>query len=87
MISNYANAKFYKGFHEIGFDIINHLVVYCKKYDVMLLIKDIYDYVNSKVQSKEWDYYANIQYYTYSSEIRDEFNSFYREMKLAEILN
>lgn len=87
MISNYANPKFYEGFQDINFDIITHLVVYCKKHDTMLLIKEAYDYVNNHVQSKEWNYYSGIEYHLYPDEIRQEFNGLYRQIKLAELLN
>ena len=87
MLSNYCNATFFHGFQSIGFDLITHLILYCKKFDSMLLIKDIYEDVNGDVQSKNWDYYTNNKSYVFPEEIRDEFNSLYRQIKLAEILN
>ena len=87
MISNYSNPIFFEGFKKIDFDLITHLVLYCKKYDSMLLIKEAFDYVNKDVQGKDWDYYANKQFFTYTEEIREEFNGLYRQIKLAELLN
>jgi len=87
MISNYSNPIFFDGFKRIDFDLITHLVLYCKKYDSMLLIKEAFDNVNKDVQRKDWDYYTNKQSFTYTEEIREEFNGLYRQIKLAELLN
>ena len=87
MISNYSNPIFFEGFNRIEFDLITHLVLYCKKFDSMLLIKEAFDYVNKDVQGKDWDYYSNKQFFTYTEEIREEFNGLYRQIKLAELLN
>jgi hypothetical protein len=87
MISNYSNPIFFNGFKKKDFDLITNLVLYCKKYDSMLLIKEAYDSVNKEVQGKEWDYYSNKQFFRYTEEIREEFNGLYRQIKLAELLN
>jgi hypothetical protein len=87
MISNYSNPLFFEGFKKIDFDLITHLVLYCKKFDSMLLIKEVYDHVNKSVQSKDRDYYTNKQFFTYTEEIREEFNGLYRQIKLADLLN
>ena len=87
MISNYSNPIFFNGFKKIDFDLITHLVIYCKKFDSMLLIKDAFDNVNKYVQVKEWNYYTNKQFFIYEEEIREEFNGLYRQIKLAELLN
>jgi hypothetical protein len=87
MLSNYSNPVFFNGFQNIGFDLIEHLVFYCKKFNCMTLIKEAYDVVNKSVQSKEWDYYANKKFFTYTEEIREDFLGLYRQIKLAELLN
>jgi hypothetical protein len=87
MISNYSNPIFFNGFKKIDFDLITHLVLYCKKFDSTLLIKEAYDCVNKDIQRKDWDYYANKQVFNYTEEIREEFNGLYRQIKLAELLN
>ena len=87
MISNYSNPIFFNGFQKIGFDLITHLVLYCKKHNCMTLIKEAYDDVNMSVQSKEWDYYMNKQFFAYTEEIREEFLGLYRQIKLDELLN
>lgn len=87
MISNYSNPKFFHGFQKIDFELLTHLVKYCKKYDSMLLIKEAYDHVNSEVNVKHNDWYTNRSFYPYSEEIRIEFNGLYRQIKLADLLN
>lgn len=87
MISNYSNEVFFNGFRLIDFDLITHLILYCKKFDSMLLIKDIYEDVNKEVQDKFYDFYSNKQIYSFDEEIRDEFNSLYRQIKLADLLS
>ena len=87
MISNYSNPMFFDGFKKIDFDLIEHLIKYCKKFDSILLIKEAYDKVNDEVNGKEYDYYTNKNYFLYTEEIRQEFNSLYRQIKLAELLN
>ena len=87
-ISNYANPRFYVGFQKIDFDLITNLILYCKKFDTMLLVKELYDEVNKEVQNKGWDLYANNEMYDLpSQEIREEFNGLYRQIKLSELLN
>lgn len=88
MLSNYANSHFFHGFQKINFDLISHLISYCKKWDCMLLIKEVYDTVNKEVQSQEYGPWGKFKYiYIHSEEIRQDFNGLYRQIKLAEILN
>jgi len=87
LISNYSNPFFFDGFKKINFDLIEHLVKYCKKFDSMLLIKESYEQVNNEVNGKYYDYYANLSYFHYSDEIREEFSGLFRQIKLAELLN
>jgi len=53
----------------------------------MLLIKEAYDEVNLEVQRKNFDWYQNKEFYNLPQEIREEFSSLYRQIKLAELLN
>jgi hypothetical protein len=86
-LSNYANPKFYQGFQKINFDLISNLVRYCKKFDCMVLVKDAYDEVNKEVQFKGCDWFINKEVHDFPSEMREEFSSLYRQIKLAELLN
>jgi hypothetical protein len=86
-LSNYANPGFFSGFQKIEFDLITNLILYCKKFDIMLLIKEAYDEVNVEVQRKNFDWYQNKEFYNLPQEIREEFSSLYRQIKLAELLN
>jgi len=86
-LSNYANPRFFRDFQKIEFDLITNLILYCKKFDTMLLVKESYDEVNSEVQRKGYDWYLNKEFYDTPVEIRDEFSGLYRQIKLAELLN
>ncbi len=86
-LRNYSKIQFYDGFQKIEFDFIGNLIDYCKKENCIDLIKDIYSNVNKEVQSKSWDYYTNKQYYNIKrDDIRETFNSLYRDIQLQQIL-
>ena len=86
-LKNYSKVQFYDGFQKIEFDFIGNLIDYCKKENCIELIKDIYNNVNKEVQSKSWDYYTNKQYYDIKrDDIRETFNSLYRDIQLQQIL-
>jgi hypothetical protein len=86
-LSNYANPRFFKEFQKIEFDLVTNLILYCKKFDTMLLIKESYDEVNKEVNHQSWDYLSNKMYHETPEEIRDEFGGLYRQIKLADLLN
>ena len=87
-LSNYANPRFYSAFQKIEFDLITNLILYCKKFDTMLMVKESYDEVNKEVQRKGWDWYLSKEVHELPiKEIRDEFGGLYRQIKLAELLN
>jgi hypothetical protein len=86
-LKNYSKIQFYDGFQKIEFDFIGNLIDYCKKENCIELVKDIYNSVNKEVQNKSWDYYTNKQYYDIKrDDIRETFNSLYRDIQLQQIL-
>lgn len=86
-LKNYSKTQFYDGFQKIEFDFIGNLIDYCKKENCIELVKDIYNSVNKDVQNKSWDYYTNKQYYDIKrDDIRETFNSLYRDIQLQQIL-
>jgi len=84
---NYAKTSFFYGFKKINFNIIDNIIFYCKKFDSMDIVKDCYDYVNKSVQAQDYDWYTNKSYYIFSDEIREEFNSLYRQIKIRSLLS
>ena len=84
-LTNYSQEGFYDGFNKIGFDVISNLIRYCRKNDSMMLIRECYDEVNKIVQKESYDPWSNT-YTNKRDDIRDEFNSLYRQIKLAQIL-
>jgi hypothetical protein len=87
MLSNYTNPVFFHGFKKIGFDIIESLVKYCKKYNCLHLIKEPFDQVNDEINKMDWNYYTNVKFHEYPEEIREEFKGLLRQIKLAELLS
>jgi len=86
-LKNYSKSQFYDGFSKIDFDFIGNLIDYCKKEKCIELVKDIYLEVNKIVQSKHWDYYTNREFYNNKrDDIRETFNSLYRDIQLQQIL-
>lgn len=86
-LKSHSKSQFYDGFQKIEFDFVGNLIEYCKKENCINLIKDIYLKVNEEVQSKTWDYYANKEYFLNKRpDIREDFNSLYRDIQLQQIL-
>lgn len=84
-LSNYAKSSFFYGFKKINFNIVENLVKYCKKFDCMTLIKESFDYVNNEVQYEDYDWHSNKKFYPFDEEVRTEFNSLYRQIKVQSI--
>lgn len=84
-LANYAKSSFFYGFKKINFNLVENLIRYCKKFDCMTLIRESYDYVNSEVQYEDYDWYSNKKFYTFDEEVRTEFNSLYRQIKIQSI--
>jgi hypothetical protein len=86
-LTNYSQPQFYDGFQKLGFDFIENFIEFCDKEKSKYLIKDIYIKVNSKVQSSYYDYYQNKSIFLVEREdIRDAFNSLYREIQIYQLL-
>lgn len=83
---SFSNKVFFHGFKKIEFDLIRNMVRWCDKEDCYELIKDNYDDVLKDVFRKNYDYYANKEYYDYEDEIREEFQTLYREIQINKIL-
>lgn len=84
---NYSKPEFFDGFKKIDFDIIENLIEYCNTENCQDLIKDIYLSVNYEVQRIYYDYYTNQRLYvTEREDIRDSFNSLYREIQIYRLL-
>ena len=84
---SYSNAEFYDGFHRIGFDLPKNLTEYTDYYNCFEIVRGVYDEINIQVQKKYDDYYSNQTVYNVKREdIRDDFNSLYRDIQLSRIL-
>lgn len=87
-LQTFIDEKYYDGFDKIGFDLVKNMVDWCSKvncdYDT---IKDCYEKFKIHVNKKWIDYYTNIHYYEVKREdIRNSYNSLYREIQISRIL-
>ncbi len=83
----YSNNIIWDGVKKINFDFIGNLTDYCKEFNCLDKIKEIYSLVNINVQSNYKNWYNNELIYNINrSDIRDEFNSLYRDIQLSQIL-
>jgi hypothetical protein len=88
LMNNYWKPQYYDGFKKIEFDVIENLINYATKYKCSSLIKDIYEDINEYVQGSGYDWYTNREcFYVERQDIREDFQSLYRQIKITEILN
>jgi hypothetical protein len=86
-LTNYSQPQFFDGFKKLNFDFIENFIEFCIKENSEHLIKDIYLRVNSKVQRSYYDYHQNRNLFLVEREdIRDTFNSLYREIQIYQLL-
>ncbi len=83
----YANSYFYVNFNKIGFDLIKNMVDWAIKNNCYDLIKDNFDSVLKEVNRKYYDYYSKTNIYSYSEEIRKDFQTLYREIQINQIID
>ena len=84
--NNYSNKYFFRGFNDIGFDLIYNMVKWTEKEDCFDLVKEIYDKIEKKVNREYNDWYANRKYYEYDEDIRESFRGLYRDIQISKIL-
>lgn len=84
--NSYSNPKFYKGFNNIGFDLIKNLIEWSEKNDTWYLVKPIYEKINAKIQKSYYDYWQHKHLYNYDYEIREEFRTLWREIQINKIM-
>jgi len=84
--NSYSNPKFYKGFNNIGFDLIKNLISWSEKNDTWHLVKPIYEKINEKIQKSYYDYWQQKHLYNYDYEIREEFRTLWREIQINKII-
>lgn len=85
-LKSFLNESFYFGFKKIDFDLIENVVKYCVENECFDVLKDIYNEVNKKTQNTYWLTYNTQTHYIPNEEIRENFNSLYREIIIKQIL-
>ena len=84
--NNYSNKYFFRGFNDIGFDLIYNMVKWTEKEDCFDLVKEIYDKIEKRVNYEHNDWYSNRKYYEYDEDIRESFRGLYRDIQISKIL-
>ena len=68
------------------FDLIHNMVKWTEKDNCFDLVKNNYESINKKVNTKHTDYYNNSEFYDFDKEIREDFQSLYRDIQINKIL-
>lgn len=82
----YSNLYFYTNFNKINFDLIKNMVRWAVRNDCYHLIKENFDIILKKIQRKHYDYWSNREIYKYSEEIRNNFQTLYRQIQIDRII-
>lgn len=82
----YSNVYYNKGFKKLEFDLMHNMVKWSELQKCEDLIKKCHEIVCKRVKRKGYDYYTNKDVYDYTQEMRDEFESLYREIQINKIL-
>ena len=85
-LKSFVNESFYFGFKKIDFDFIENIVKYCVENECFDMLKEIYTKVNKKTQDTHWTSFNTQIYYIPNEEIRENFNSLYRDIIIKQIL-
>lgn len=83
----YSQQYFYETFPKINFDLIDNLVMFCEKTDTMDILKEMCENFKVEVNKTDYDYFSNKTSFLYSEEIRNEFSSLYRSIRIKSILS
>jgi hypothetical protein len=83
---SYAQIEFYRAFDVIEFDFIKKLVDWASKFGYYDLIKENYDDILEKVNYKSYNWFSNKDLYEYDEEIRERFQSLYREIQINQLI-
>ena len=84
--NNYSNKYFFRGFNDIGFDLIYNMVKWTEKEDCFDMVKELYDKIEKKINYEHNDWYAKRKYYEYDEDIRESFRGLYRDIQINKIL-
>jgi hypothetical protein len=82
----YATNEFYYGFEKIGFDLIKNMTDWVEKENCFEVIRPCYDEVLSDVLTHYYDYYSKKDIWNYPKEIRDSYESLYRDIQINRII-
>lgn len=85
-LRSYSNIEIYRNFKKIDFDLISNMVKWTETENCFDLVKKNYESVLKKVNRKSYNYYSKRDDHEYSEEIRDEFNSLYRDIQINKII-
>jgi len=85
-LKNYAKPEFFDEFERVGFDFIENLVQFTNKTKSYNLINGILERVNKDIQESYYDFRSKKHIFFYSQEVREKFNSLFREIQIKNLL-
>lgn len=83
---SYSQKEFFHGFKKIGFDLIHNMVKWSEKSNSYDLIKPNFVIILKDVIGSHYDYYTNKNIFNYPEEIREDFQTLYRDIQISKIL-
>ena len=85
-LQTYINSDFRDEFLKMGFDYIGNLVKWVQKENCFDILKEVYDTLKVQVNGQNYDWVSGKKVYNYSEEIRDDYNTMWREIQINIIL-
>ena len=70
----------------MDFDYIGNLVKWVQKEECFEVLKEVYDNLKLEVNKQSYQWISGKKEYDYTEEIRDDYNSMWREIQINIIL-
>jgi hypothetical protein len=83
----YVDEEFRHLLEKYNYDLIGNLVEWCIEFNVYHLIKENYEDFKERVNAKIADFWSNTFIMKYPVEIRDDYNTLYRQIQINNLLN
>ena len=83
----YSQKEFFFGFKKIGLNLIDNMVKWTDKEKCFDLVKPLFDNTLKSVMRQTQNLTSGRYEYDFVDEIRDEFQSLYRDIQISKLLN
>ena len=85
-LQTYINSDFRSEFLKMDFDYIGNLVKWVQKEECFEVLKEVYDNLKLEVNKQSYQWISGKKEYDYTEEIRDDYNSMWREIQINILL-